>query len=273
MFNLETTGNKQAVLQLKWSVISNCQGDQCKKKMKEQIINVRDYINIRARHPLLIAHRGGVITPNTPENSLASIQLAEIYGYDMVELDIWEAKDHEPILFHDVFGSNLFINCGIAQTVEDLTSNELLALCYQASTEHIATLAQALALCRSLNLGVMLDIKIGQPSVTFLKRIADLLKIYHLCSASITISHHPLVKRHLAKSVIFPVSEQNYQRVVAGEKIELHQQYWFGWASKLPDAAVKLLHQNGAFVLPAINTFHYPAHARRVLANQDAERL
>ena len=35
-------------------------------------------------------------------------------------------------------------------------------------------LAQALALCASLNLGVMLDIKVGPNSQSYMERIADL---------------------------------------------------------------------------------------------------
>jgi hypothetical protein len=50
-------------------------------------------------------------------------------------------------------------------------------------------------------------------------------------------------------------------------------QCWFDWAARLPDTAVSLLQQNGAFVIPAINTFHYLAHAHYELARQDAQRL
>jgi len=244
-----------------------------KSHIEKEIINLRDHACIRARCPLLVAHRGGVIALNAPENSLASIRLAGTRGYDMVELDIKEAKDKEPILFHDFLGNNLLVNCGIDQAIEDLASDELTAICYRASTEHIATLAQALALCESLNLGVMLDIKVGEPSKAFLERIANLLETHQLCSATVTLSHHPLVQEYLADQVIFPVSDQDFQRVSHGEKAALHNQYWFGWASKLPDATVDLLQQNGAFVVPALNTFHYPAHARYALARQDARRL
>ena len=78
-----------------------------KSYIEEETINLRDHACIRARCPLLVAHRGGVIAPNAPENSLASIRLAGTRDYDMVELDIKEAKDKEPILFHDFLGSNL----------------------------------------------------------------------------------------------------------------------------------------------------------------------
>ena len=239
----------------------------------QEIINLEDPASIQARKPLLVAHRGGVIAPDAPENSLAAIRLAARHGYDMVELDVRQAKDKEPVLFHGLGGSSLFVDCGIEQDVEDLTSDELAAVYYRASKECIATLAQALGLCQSLNLGVMLDIKTGAPSETFFQRIAELLEAYELGSATVTISRPPLIGEYLAGLVILPVSEQDFQRVCRGETISLWGQYWFGWASRLPGEAVELLQQNGAFVIPAINTFHYPVHARYELARQDAQRL
>lgn len=77
------------------------------------MINLRDFLSIKKRRPILIAHRGGVIAPDAPENSLAAIRLASQRGYDMVELDVVEAKDHVPMLFHAFRGSgNLYVDCG-----------------------------------------------------------------------------------------------------------------------------------------------------------------
>lgn len=244
-----------------------------KNQPQQGMIDLHDLANIQARRPLLVAHRGGVIAANAPENSLAAIRLAGTHGYDMVELDVREAKDREPVLFHGTWRKGLLVDCGVEQGVEDLTSEELTAIRYRASTEHIATLAQALALCHSLDLGLMLDIKGRAPSEGFLQRIADLVDEYDLHSATVTISHRPLVREVLADRVIFPVSEQDFERIDRGEAISLDGQYWFGWASALPDPAVELLHRRGAFVIPALNTFHYPTHARRALARQDARRL
>lgn len=130
-----------------------------KRQGDETLIDLRNVAAVRARYPLLIAHRGGVITPSTPENTLAALHLAGSQGYDMVELDVSRSKDDEPILFHDSVGS-LMMNCGIQARLVDLTAQELTTIHYRASVEPIATLAQGLALCQQLRLGVMLDIKI-----------------------------------------------------------------------------------------------------------------
>ena len=237
------------------------------------LIDLRDGDCIRARSPLLVAHRGGVIASDAPENSLAAIRLAAAHRYDMVELDVREAKDGEPVLFHGSAGRGLLVDCGVESHLEDLTSARLRAIRYRASSECIATLADALALCASLELGVMLDVKAGDCSEGYLRRIAGLIQENGLGSATVTISHDPRVRAWLADVALFPVSDRGFRRVLDGETVSLHGQFWFGWAVRLSDEVVTSLQRNGAFIIVSINTFHYPAHARRSLAHQDIERL
>jgi hypothetical protein len=191
----------------------------------------------------------------------------------MVELDVREAKDQVPVLFHGTSGHGLLVDCGVDGFLADLTSDELQSICYRASSEHIATLADALTLCASLKLGVMLDIKSGEWSEAFIQRIAQLIKALGLGAATVTITRHPLAWEYLADQVIFCASREDTLRVLGGKAVPLHGQFWFGWAAELSDEAVALLQRNGAFVIPSINTFHYPAHARQELARQDIERL
>ena len=73
----------------------------------EALFDLRDAAAMAARYPLLVAHRGGVIAPEAPEDSLAAICLAGSRGYDMVELDVTRPKDDEPVLFHDWTGTLL----------------------------------------------------------------------------------------------------------------------------------------------------------------------
>jgi hypothetical protein len=239
----------------------------------DERINLRDAGSIRARQPLLVAHRGGVIAANAPENSLGAIQLAAIHGYDMVELDVREARDGEPVLFHGSAGRGLWMDCGVPHFVEELTAEELVVLRYRGSTEHVATLAQALDLCASLGLGVMLDIKSGPLSARYLRRIAGLLRTHDCGSSTVTIAHDAAIRDALGDQVIMPVSAEDDARVRAGEIVSLHGQFWFGWAAELPNAALSALQENGAFVIVSINTFHYPAHAQQSLARRDIRRL
>ena len=160
--------------------------------------------------------------------------------------------------------------------IRDLTSDEARAIVYRASDQHIATLDEALALCSSLNLWVMLDIKtFDNPpnSEQFFQRISDLLQVHNLTRTTVTISGHHLTQKHLVGKVLFRVTNEEFKKVQDGASVPLNHKFWFGLPEALPSEMVSKLQQNGALVMPAINTFRYPAHADRELAHQDIERL
>ncbi len=245
------------------------------QRARANLVDFCDVAALKARRPLLIAHRGGVITPESPENSLAAIRLAGEHGYDLIELDVTRPGDDEPVLFHDRAGS-LLTNCGVDARLVDRTARELSAMCYRASVEPIATLAQALALCQQLRLGVMLDIKAqagSEMTPGFVRRIGALLEEYALTSAAVTISSHPLVREIIAERILFPVADDYLRRATQGDAPSLHGRFWFGIPEQLPDAAVPMLQRAGALVFPAINTFRYPPHAHNALARADIDRL
>jgi hypothetical protein len=236
---------------------------------------MHDVAAVQARHPLLIAHRGGVITPSTPENTLAAMHLAASHGYDMVELDVSRSRDDEPILFHDATGS-LLMNCGIPARLADLTAQELTTIHYRASEEPIATLAQGFALCQQRRLGVMLDIKIAVDTPRkegFVRRIRELLEDYGLTLAAVSISSSPLLGEVLAKHVLFPVTTGDVRHVSRGDTPGLRGRFWFGLPEELPDPLVPVLQRAGVLVVPAINIHRYPRHANDTLARADIGRL
>ena len=238
-----------------------------------QTIDLSDAKAVRTHRPFLVAHRGGVIAPNAPECSLAAIRLAAEHGYRMVELDVQEAKDGEPVAFHDW---SLVRACGIDRTIRDFTASEVSTIAYRASDQNIAMLGEALALCASLNLWVMLDLKIQQEppnTVLFFQRIGELVDEHGLSRMTVTISRHPIVREHLVGKVVFRVTQEEFDRVRGGESVPLNGKYWFGLPEWIPSEMVPKLQQNGAFVIAAINTARYPAHAHRVLALRDVERL
>ena len=239
------------------------------------MIDVRDLDKVQAMRPFMVAHRGGVITPESPENSLRAIQLAAEHGYAMVEVDVMEAADTEPILLHD----GLFINCGVKQRVCDLSSAEIAEVRYRASDQHVITFAQAIEACADLHLGIMLD-KLRRDSASepemsaaCLERVASLIREAGLDSAAVAIVDSPHLRRYLSDVSLFPVQADDFERVLAQKPVPLQGQFWFGWAAELPDEAISRLHRNGAFAVVSINTFHYPHHAPGVLAQEDIERL
>ena len=231
---------------------------------------------LRSRRPLLIAHRGGVVAPDAPENSLAAIRLAAAANFDLVELDVRQALDDEPVLFHGVGNGNLRVDCNVDAQVQSLTSGELGNIRYRGADEPIATLDQALALCAELQLGVMLDFKDlngDRTSPAFLSRVDALLAHYGLDGATMTISRHPLLRAALADSILRRVGDADVAAVRHGRRPDLHGTIWFDHPEQLPGDLVAPLQACGVLVLPAVNTFRYPKHSFSRLEEADIRRL
>lgn len=239
------------------------------------MINVRDIDSVRALGPFLVAHRGGVIGPDSPENSLRAIQLAAEHGYAMAELDVMESADGVPVLMHDA----LFISCGEKRRVFELGCDELTRLRYRASNEHVITFESAVAACAELGLGIMLD-KLRRDSDSdpemsgaCLNRVAGLIGDAGLAASTVAIVDSPHLRAHLGDVALFQVGANDFAGICQGKSIPLDGQFWFGWAAEISEAGIERLHANGTFAIVSINTFHYPPHAPDVIARQDIERL
>ncbi len=94
----------------------------------DHLIDSRYSKSIKSRRPILIAHRGGHITKQSPECSIAAIKMAAQKGYAMVELEgsdagrfdhiVWVTmKDDKPVF------ANLDIN-GIWD--QDIVTEEMI---------------------------------------------------------------------------------------------------------------------------------------------------
>lgn len=112
------------------------------------------------RYPRLIAHRcGGALAP---ENTLAGLHVAARLGIRAVEFDAMLSADGVPVLIHDETLERTTNGHG---RVADTSLADLLQLdagCHHHRAfagESLPTLAQALALCDELGLGVNLEIK------------------------------------------------------------------------------------------------------------------
>lgn len=238
-------------------------------ELSSQLINFSDREDLIARRPIIIAHRGGVVSPHSAECSVTAIGLAADAGYDMVELDIQKSRDGVPMVFHD---RTLKKACGREGRVEDLASNELESMSYLVGDDRIIRLDTALALCRRLRLGVMLDLKSGRDTQAFLEEIDRLIVKHGLQHATISISGSTAARRFL-KHVRFTPTKEEMDRLRAGEILELRHRFWFGLPQQLQPQDVTRLKSSGALILPAINTFRYPADSHAELAKSDIERL
>ena len=243
----------------------------CTKEIsgKNNLIDFRDSHSIKIQKPILIAHRGGVITAKTPECSIAAIRLAKQQGYAMVELDIRKSRDNVPIIFHD---NNMKKACGIDKTIKDLSADDIVKISYLNTDQKICTLDRALTVCRSLKLGLMLDVKITEDE-KFFQNIVTLIKKHGLENSTVTINGDPDLRNHLKEVALLTVTRDEFKKVQQGLPCDLRNKFWFGLPPGLPNEMVKLLQQNGAYVIPAINTFRYPQQGHYELARKDIQRL
>jgi peptidoglycan/xylan/chitin deacetylase (PgdA/CDA1 family) len=237
----------------------------------KELIDVRDTAKVRARRPLLIAHRGGVVSDRIPECSTAAIREAARHGYDMVELDVRATRDGVPVIFHD---ASLLAATGRSGAIGDLTAAEVLALRFRKNNETLATLEQALVLCRQLHLGVMLDLK-DPPRADLLQRIAALVRKHGLATSTMAISGHPLVRAELGDVVLVPVNADELKQAAADKLAPgaLAGRHWFGIPAWIAFDTIPKLQRAGALVFPAINLFRYENDSDRAQARRDVQAL
>ena len=243
----------------------------CVQNSKDSVnlVDFRNRQSIERQKPILIAHRGGVITERTPECSLAAIRLAKQQGYAMVELDVQQSRDGIPIVFHD---SDLKEACGIDNRIADMDSEQIVKVKFSRTDKTIVTLDRALEECLALSLGVMLDVKVRDDK-PFFQTVADLIKKYKYEPSTITISADPALRKCFEGVVMLTVTGDEFKRAQKGETVDLSGKYWFGLPHRIPDDTIKRLQQNGAYVIPAINTFRYPQDSHYELARKDINRL
>lgn len=236
---------------------------------KSNLIDFSKSFSISGNTPILIAHRGGVVTDQSPECSIAAIQLAKQNDYSMVELDIRKSKDQVPVVFHD---NDMKKACGINKTIGDLNAAEIVNIAYVNTDQKICTLDQALNVCHSLKLGIMLDVK-STGDEKFFQKIVALVKKHGLENSCVTINGDAELRKHLKEIALLTVTRDEFEKVQQGLSCDLSHKFWFGLPQQLPSQMVKLLQQNGALVIPAINTFRYPVEGHYELAYKDIQRL
>ena len=236
---------------------------------ERSLIDFSDRKSVTEHRPIIVAHRGGVISKDSAECSLSAIRLASDQGYDMVELDVQKSRDGVPMLFHD---RTMQKACGRGGRIEDFRAKDLEAISYRVGNDRIVRLETAMKLCRQQNLGVMLDLKAGRDDTAFLSKLDQLVSQCGLSEATISISGSDAARQAL-KHVCFTPTADEMRRLRAGEELDLSHRFWFGLPQRLQPGDVTRLRRAGALIIPAINTFRYPADRHFELAKEDVERL
>lgn len=236
---------------------------------RPELIDVWNAEKVRARRPLLIAHRGGVVGSETPECSQMAVMKAAAHRYDMVELDVMATKDHHPVVFHD---ENMKHACGIDGPISDFTLAAVTMIRFLNSDQEITSLDAMLGLCASMNLGVMFDIKNADSGELFFKRVVNLIEKHKLERACMSLGNSK-VRDYLKGKVLLTLPAEMLRKVKQGESVDLYGFYWFGVPTTWPIHLIKPVQENGALVIPALNTFRYSKENHRNEVRLDAQRL
>ena len=110
--------------------------------------------------PEIIAHRGASYL--APENTLSAFRKAVEIGADGVEMDVQQTSDKKLVIHHDYI---IDLHTDIKGKIYDMTEGELKELDFGSwkdiayKDEKIATLEEALALCKELDTRVQLEMK------------------------------------------------------------------------------------------------------------------
>ena len=110
--------------------------------------------------PEIIAHRGASYL--APENTLSAFRKAVELGADGVEMDVQQTSDKKLVIHHDYI---IDLHTDIKGKIYDMTEGELKDLDFGSwkdiayKDEKIATLEEALTLCKELDTSVQLEMK------------------------------------------------------------------------------------------------------------------
>ena len=149
--------------------------------------------------PEIIAHRGASYL--APENTLSAFRKAIEIGADGVEMDVQQTKDAGLVIHHDYI---IDLHTEISGKIYDMTEGELKLLDFGSwkdaiyADEKIATLKEALELCKSMNgITVQLEMKATVDNdPEFVPRVLEEIRAADIADQIVLISfNHDLLRQ------------------------------------------------------------------------------
>ena len=149
--------------------------------------------------PEIIAHRGASYL--APENTLSAFRKAMEIGADGVEMDVQQTLDGGLVIHHDYI---IDLHTDISGRIYDMTEGELRDLDFGSwkdviyEGEKIATLAEALELCKSMEgTQVQLEMKSTMDNdPQFVPRVVDAIRAADIADRLVLISfNHDLLRQ------------------------------------------------------------------------------
>ena len=148
--------------------------------------------------PEIIAHRGASYL--APENTLIAFKKAMEIGADGVEMDVQQTSDKGLVIHHDYI---IDLHTDISGKIYDMTMGELKELDFGSwkdvsfKNEKIATLHEALALCKEMGCAVQLELKATiDNDPDFVPRVLEEIRALDIADQLLLISfNHDLLRQ------------------------------------------------------------------------------
>ncbi|MDO5664326.1 MAG: glycerophosphodiester phosphodiesterase family protein [Bacteroidia bacterium] len=213
----------------------------------------------------LIAHRGGVIENDSPENSKEALLKAVERGYWAVELDTRMTKDSVLITHHDKDFNRYF---NLNHQVSEMTWLEIDSLISESGTK-VQKLEDALSLCVEKGLNVMIDNKISGFPLPVFEELISLLDKYNLRTNALMIGTTESTEYFTGKIRLSCTRQQIEQNMLRTD-YSPNNYYYFGNPST-EDA--KWAAENDIMVVGVINTWALPKESEQEEVEKIIENL
>jgi glycerophosphoryl diester phosphodiesterase len=214
---------------------------------------------------LVIAHRGGVVAEDSPENSATAIKRAIAAGYDGVEIDIQASRDGVPFLFHDVTMEKA---TGRQGTLPSLSAEEIGRIRYLGTDEPIIPFSTAVELARE-KLILMLDIKGTNHSRQFYEEIETTVERAGMLPYTFALQSNAEVREALGARMRIGLNRSTVPSLLPALPDPTQKYHVTGLAEWLNPLPLAELRAAGVPVIIAINTFRYPPDRHMELAEKD----
>jgi glycerophosphoryl diester phosphodiesterase len=215
----------------------------------------------------LIAHRGGVVSANSAENSPAAVEEAIRRGYWMVEVDVWESKDGRLVVNHDRSFHRYY---GVDRLVAEMNWGEIVRLKATPGGTRPMTFRELCQLARG-RIRLMLDAKGDKHSEAFYRELESALRDNSLLESAYFLCPPGIPERFRGKARLS--SNALRLREMAAQGAPVERLYFLFEQGNMKEEDVRWAQARGIPVVPAINTFRYEGERPMERALADIRRL
>ena len=215
----------------------------------------------------LIAHRGGVVGPNSAENSPAAIEEAVRRGYWMVEVDVRESKDGRLVVNHDSTFQRYY---GLDRLVEEMTWDEIARLRANPGGTPPMRFRELCELARG-RIRLMIDAKGARHSEGYYREMESALSENGLLETAYFLSAAGIPERFRGKARLSSNAQRLREMAARGEPVE--KVYFLFERGNMKAEDIRWAQARRVAVVPAINTFHYEGERAMEQAFSDIRRL